>query len=622
MELVKNEKIAFSHYIFEVTRRCNFSCEHCLRGDAQNIDLSYNAIDNLLDQTLAMGDILFTGGEPLLALDRIEYIIDGMIKRKIPFSSISIISNGTQYNEDFYRVIHKIYDYLFSMHTKLFGDKIKFPKRNIALLISDDDFHKKFIPDTSDIMNQLRENLGDIAYIAYHNAGMTPVLKGRGKQLKCGAYSVKNKPCKIELYGKDRKCFCSALSYGLGGQDYITVCCDMYMTAKGYMIKMLEGEFADEDKEDYIIADLNINECVLDGIDRFNEKYPCLCLFTQKELESERDKMNHKNVEAIYRKIQTIYKALKNNKDEISKYKDDEEDEENWKDYVYEICTQTGKTKEEKDFLYNISLLPRDEKFIIKDYTDNKEELYLAFPYLTKEQRDYIEENNKNNRQEKNRDYIILNFEKKSEDIVQMEYDKSTTIEMVEAADKFYWNDLGGNPTEEDFKLFYSVMMLKIFETMDLPKDTSDSNNINLNDTEESPLYTQEEFMYLLDNFHKGNIEKVNNMLERERFLRMFCELSKFGYNAEKYTPTNIFDEDFNLKMFKYYGGYNYFMREIKKYQKDNIVPDDYKEILESSISELNRLHDWYKNINEHPFLYSFTQGIIQGLNQYFNDKR
>ena len=69
--------------MFEVTRRCNFKCEHCMRGDAQNVDLSENAIDNLLNQTLAFGDILFTGGEPLMALDKIEYIIDGMIKRKI-----------------------------------------------------------------------------------------------------------------------------------------------------------------------------------------------------------------------------------------------------------------------------------------------------------------------------------------------------------------------------------------------------------------------------------------------------------------------------------------------------------------------------------------------------------
>lgn len=52
------EKVAFSRFMFEVTRRCNFQCEHCMRGDAQNVDLSESAIDNLLDQTLAMGDIL------------------------------------------------------------------------------------------------------------------------------------------------------------------------------------------------------------------------------------------------------------------------------------------------------------------------------------------------------------------------------------------------------------------------------------------------------------------------------------------------------------------------------------------------------------------------------------
>ena len=26
--------------VIEVTRRCNMRCEHCLRGDAQNLDIS------------------------------------------------------------------------------------------------------------------------------------------------------------------------------------------------------------------------------------------------------------------------------------------------------------------------------------------------------------------------------------------------------------------------------------------------------------------------------------------------------------------------------------------------------------------------------------------------------
>ena len=42
-------KIRAYNAIFEVTRRCNLSCEHCLRGDAQNLDMTKETVDKVLD---------------------------------------------------------------------------------------------------------------------------------------------------------------------------------------------------------------------------------------------------------------------------------------------------------------------------------------------------------------------------------------------------------------------------------------------------------------------------------------------------------------------------------------------------------------------------------------------
>lgn len=33
-------EIYVNYLAIEVTRRCNMKCEHCLRGDAQNLDIS------------------------------------------------------------------------------------------------------------------------------------------------------------------------------------------------------------------------------------------------------------------------------------------------------------------------------------------------------------------------------------------------------------------------------------------------------------------------------------------------------------------------------------------------------------------------------------------------------
>lgn len=53
--------------ILEVTRKCNFTCEHCLRGDARNTELSRDIYARIIQNfgTLAT-EVMITGGEPLL----------------------------------------------------------------------------------------------------------------------------------------------------------------------------------------------------------------------------------------------------------------------------------------------------------------------------------------------------------------------------------------------------------------------------------------------------------------------------------------------------------------------------------------------------------------------------
>ena len=54
--------------VIEVTRRCNMNCAHCLRGDAQNLDISIDVIDRFFDAFANGADIstiTFTGGETI-----------------------------------------------------------------------------------------------------------------------------------------------------------------------------------------------------------------------------------------------------------------------------------------------------------------------------------------------------------------------------------------------------------------------------------------------------------------------------------------------------------------------------------------------------------------------------
>lgn len=78
----------------EVTRRCNMSCAHCLRGDAQNIDIDNKYIDRFLENVDSIGTITFTGGEPALNVDAIEYVLEQCINKGIQVGGFYIVTNG------------------------------------------------------------------------------------------------------------------------------------------------------------------------------------------------------------------------------------------------------------------------------------------------------------------------------------------------------------------------------------------------------------------------------------------------------------------------------------------------------------------------------------------------
>ena len=71
--LVETKKIAIDNITVEITRKCQLQCAHCMKGDAQNVDMSRQIIDKLLESVCSIGTLLFTGGEPTMNLDGMKY---------------------------------------------------------------------------------------------------------------------------------------------------------------------------------------------------------------------------------------------------------------------------------------------------------------------------------------------------------------------------------------------------------------------------------------------------------------------------------------------------------------------------------------------------------------------
>ena len=102
------EKYSLKSLFLEITRKCNLKCEHCLCGEAQNLTISKKVIDRMFEQIENATNITLTGGEPLLAVDMIEYFFRKLKQSQWKPLYIDIVTNGTIKNE---KIIDVFADY-------------------------------------------------------------------------------------------------------------------------------------------------------------------------------------------------------------------------------------------------------------------------------------------------------------------------------------------------------------------------------------------------------------------------------------------------------------------------------------------------------------------------------
>lgn len=89
-------KYYIENLAIEVTRKCNMNCAHCLRGNAQNMNIDTDYIDRLLEDVSGIGNVTFTGGEPSLNVQAIEYTLKKCEELGIPVCSFYIVTNGKE----------------------------------------------------------------------------------------------------------------------------------------------------------------------------------------------------------------------------------------------------------------------------------------------------------------------------------------------------------------------------------------------------------------------------------------------------------------------------------------------------------------------------------------------
>ena len=124
-------KVYFQNFGAIVTNKCNLDCGHCLRGCKNDKEMSKEVIEKTFEQIYAVSALSICGGEPTLALEPIENIINAIIEKNICIVDFALVINGTNYSEELLRLLTYINDYLKSYSKK----------SNVILTISYDQYH-------------------------------------------------------------------------------------------------------------------------------------------------------------------------------------------------------------------------------------------------------------------------------------------------------------------------------------------------------------------------------------------------------------------------------------------------------------------------------------------------
>lgn len=137
-------KVYFNNLTIELTRRCNMACAHCMRGDAENVDISNEAIDCLLGHIAGIDMLAIDGGEAALVPEKIRYLANRIKELGIPLGGLYMTTNGKEVSDEFLSAVTDLF-----LCTKM-------DKACNSIVLSQDMFHEDIPPENKKKLETLQ----------------------------------------------------------------------------------------------------------------------------------------------------------------------------------------------------------------------------------------------------------------------------------------------------------------------------------------------------------------------------------------------------------------------------------------------------------------------------------
>ncbi|MBE6161676.1 MAG: 4Fe-4S cluster-binding domain-containing protein [Firmicutes bacterium] len=119
-------KINLQNLSLIVTNDCNLNCAHCMGGCKNSTDMNKDVIDTTLSQISSIHSLSICGGEPTLALESLNSILEFIKNNDIKIDIFNTTINGTIYSNDFLNIFRELNEYvdtcLFYISSDIYHD--------------------------------------------------------------------------------------------------------------------------------------------------------------------------------------------------------------------------------------------------------------------------------------------------------------------------------------------------------------------------------------------------------------------------------------------------------------------------------------------------------------------